>query len=105
MVKNLSLKIGQVHHIAIDEADCADTGCGQIERRRRTKASCADQENLGLGNLFLSLATYLWQENVAAIPVYLIFSKFHLLIPLGVKREASREARRLIPLYRLTPYA
>jgi hypothetical protein len=57
MVKNLPVKIAQVHHIAIDEADRADTGCGQIERRRRTKASRADQENLGLGDLLLPLAT------------------------------------------------
>ena len=28
MVKNLPVKIGQVHHVAIDEANCADAGCG-----------------------------------------------------------------------------
>ena len=77
MVKNLPLKIGQVHHIAIDEADGADSGCGQIEGSRRAKASRADQENLGLGDLLLSLATDFRQKNMPAIPGYLIFGKFH----------------------------
>ena len=69
MVKNLPLKIGQVHDIAINEADSADTGCGEIERCRRTKSTCADQENLGLGDLLLPLATDLRQKNMAAVAV------------------------------------
>ena len=77
MVQYLALKIGQIHHVAIDEADRADTGCGQIERRRRTKATRADQENLGLGDLLLPLATHLRQEDVAAVAGDLIFGEFH----------------------------
>src|SRR5580765_3742370 len=78
MVKNLSVKIGQIYHIAIDEADRADTGRGQIERRRRTKASRADQKNLSLGNLLLPLATDFRQKNMPAIAVNLVFGKFHV---------------------------
>src|SRR6185369_17211376 len=77
IVQYLAVKIGHVHHIAIDEADCADTGCGQIECRRRTKTSRAYEEDLGLGNLLLSLATDLRQKNMSAITVNLVFSKFH----------------------------
>jgi hypothetical protein len=77
MVKNLPLKIGQIYHVAIDEADGTNTGCGQIERRRRTKASRSDKENLGLGDLLLPLTAYLRQKYMPAVPVDLIFSEFH----------------------------
>ena len=56
VVKDLPLQIAQVHDIAIDETDRADSGCRQIERGRRTEASGADQENLGLSDLLLPLA-------------------------------------------------
>jgi hypothetical protein len=85
MVQYLAVKIGHVHHIAVDEADCADTGCGQIECCRRTKASSADEKNLSLGNLLLPLATNLRQKNMPAVSVYLIFSKFH------VSRDAEND--------------
>jgi predicted metal-dependent phosphoesterase TrpH len=95
MVKNLPVKIAQVYHIAIDEADRTDTGCSEIERRRRTKASRADQENLGLGDLLLPLATDLRQKNMPAVAGYLIFSKFHdgqFANPKGCSKWSANEA-------------
>jgi hypothetical protein len=47
-VDYLSLEIGDVHGIEIHEAECADSGRGEIERSGGAEPAGTDEENAGL---------------------------------------------------------
>lgn len=78
MVKDLALEIGQVHYIAVDQPNGADSCSGQIQCRRGTEATGADEKNPGFGDFFLPLAADFRQQDMPAVAVNLFFSKFHL---------------------------
>src|SRR5215207_6422979 len=81
VVQNLPLEIREIHDIAINEPDRAHAGGSEIQRGRGAQPSGADEKNLRLGDLLLSFAADLRQENMPAVPVYLLFREFHFTCP------------------------
>src|SRR6185312_7903810 len=78
MVKDLALEIGQVHYIAVDQPNGADSCSGQIQCRRGTEATGADEKNPGFGDFPLPLAADFRQQDMPAVTVDLFFSKIHV---------------------------
>src|SRR5687768_8491488 len=66
-VEYLSLQIGEIDRIEIDEADRPDSGSGQIERGGRAKATGTDEEHPRALQRALPGFPNLWEQNVAAI--------------------------------------
>lgn len=52
-VDDLTLQVGLVDDIELDDADRADTGGGEIEQRRRAESTGTDDEHLGVLEAFL----------------------------------------------------
>ena len=44
-MQNLPLQIAQIDIVRIGKSERADAGGGEIKRRRRTEAACADAQN------------------------------------------------------------
>ena len=80
MVEDLALKVREVSDIAVDQPDRANTGRRQVERRGGTKAACPDDQDAGLGDLFLSLPADFGKQDMPAIAGDLFVGEFHLLV-------------------------
>jgi hypothetical protein len=74
-VDYLSLEIGDIHGIEVDEAKRADSGRGKIERRRRTEPARTDQENAGLLELSLSRCSDFVENEMPTIASQLVVSQ------------------------------
>ena len=72
VVDHLALQIGSVDDVVVDQAEGADPGRGQIERRRRPEASGPQQEDLGVQKLQLAVDPDLGQQGVARVAVALL---------------------------------
>ena len=55
VVDHLALQVGGVDDVVVDEADRADAGGGEVERRRRAEAAGAEQQHLRVEQLQLAL--------------------------------------------------
>ena len=66
-MKNLPLQIREVDYVEINQSDCTDTRGGKIQRDRRAKPACSDQQYAGAFERTLSIFSYLRQENVTAV--------------------------------------
>jgi hypothetical protein len=71
-VQDLALQVGEVDRIGVDQAELADAGCGQIHRRRRAEAACADDDRVRIEKALLSLDTEFVDEDMAGIAEQLI---------------------------------
>src|SRR5690606_16763854 len=80
MVENLALKIGKVHHIAINDPNSADAGSGQVIGHRASQASSTHNKHFRLRQFLLALAADFRQEYMAAITGNLIVSETHVSI-------------------------
>ena len=80
-MKDLTLEIGKVHDVVIDQTQSTDTGGGQIKRNGRTEAPCSDTENTGCLDSFLTIEGYLRHDEVAGIARDLIVTKINALKP------------------------
>ena len=61
VVQDLALEVRGVDDVHVDDADRADAGRGEIERRRRTESAGAEQEHLGVQEPLLALLAHFGQ--------------------------------------------
>ena len=78
MVKHLSLQIGPVNHVAVDQSDRSDAGRGQIQGDRRTEPPGPDHKHFRPGNFLLPLPSDLGQQDVPAVSGDLFFRETHI---------------------------
>jgi hypothetical protein len=82
MVDDLTLKVGNLHHIRISDSDSADTGCRQIESSRRTERPGADNKDSAVQQLLLALAPHLLEDDMTGIAFNLLVGKHVFFQPL-----------------------
>ena len=63
-VQDLSLQIGEIDDIGIDDPKCADAGGRQVIRGRRSESTRADQQHLAVQELLLACLTDLGDQKV-----------------------------------------
>src|SRR5438309_90681 len=78
-VQHLPLEVCDVHDVAVHEAEGADAGRGEVERRRRAEPARADQQDLAPQEPALSLVADLRQQEVAAVALDLVRRQRHVL--------------------------
>jgi hypothetical protein len=61
-MQDLALKVRGIDAVVVDDADPADAGSGQIQRRRRPEAARADQEDARLQQPLLAVDPDLGDE-------------------------------------------
>ena len=67
----LPLEVGSVHRVEIRDSKSSYARSGEIERRRRSKPACADDENLRGHQPSLSLSADLLQQDLPVIALCL----------------------------------
>ena len=70
---DLTLEVGEVHHIGINDADASDACSSEIERDGRTQSAGPHNEYAGIHNLFLALHADIRQQDMSGIALYLFF--------------------------------
>ena len=65
VVNHLALEVGQVDRVVVDDPERADPGGGQIQRRRRSQPTGAEQQHLGVEQLLLTLDPDLGEQQMA----------------------------------------
>ena len=83
LVMLVFVHIVALHHVGsnnpdgveINEPNGIDPGEGQVNGHRRAQASRADDQDLGVQELPLPLATDLRHDDVSAVPLHLIRSQ------------------------------
>src|SRR5205807_10442078 len=71
-VDHLPLQIADVDDVEVDQPDSADPGGGQIEGGGGAEATGADEEHPGVEELALSLLADLGDQQMAAVPLFLL---------------------------------
>ena len=66
-MKNLPLQIREIDYIEINQSDGTDTRGGEIQRDRRAKPACSDQQHARALEGTLSIFSYLRQKNVTTV--------------------------------------
>src|SRR5581483_3758446 len=69
---DLALEIRRVDAVVVDDAEPADTGRGEIERRRGTEPAGPDQKDARFEQLQLALFPDLGDEQVPAVALALL---------------------------------
>ena len=64
---DLSLKIGKIHFIGICNSDGSNSGCCQIHGCRCSESAGSNDQYTGIQELFLSLCTNFFENDVAGI--------------------------------------
>ncbi len=72
VVDHLALQVGGVDDVVVDQADGADPGGGQVERRRSAEPTGAEQQDLGVQQLELAVDADLGQQGVARVAIALL---------------------------------
>ena len=75
-VQNLPLQVARVDHVEVDEAERADAGRGQIERRRRAEPAGADAQHARRLELALTLDADLRHDQVPAVALHFVVGQF-----------------------------
>ena len=63
-VNNLALQVAAFNHIGIHQTDGADTGCGEIQRGRRSQTARAEQQHLAVHQPDLARFTHFRNQQV-----------------------------------------
>ena len=87
---HLTLQVGKIDLVGIDNTDGAHAGSSQVQGRRCTQAAGADNKDAGIQELLLPLDANLLQDNVARIALKLFIRKSHAIAPLKLKRNVDR---------------
>jgi hypothetical protein len=72
VVQDLSLEVGRVDDVHVDDPEGAHTGGGQVERGRGTEPARSEQEHLRVEQLELAGFADLGEEQVALVAVALV---------------------------------
>ncbi len=70
--RNLSLQIGVIDDVKIDDAQPPHACRGQIKAQRRAESAGANHEHLGLGELELPLHAHFGHDQVPAVTLDLL---------------------------------
>src|SRR3546814_8649694 len=73
----LTLQVGEVHGVVVDDTEGADAGGSQIEQQRRAEAAGADHQHPGVQQLFLTFLADLGKHQVTRVAVDLLVTEFH----------------------------
>ncbi len=92
-MQHLTLQIGFLHFVVVDQGQRADAGRGQIQRRRRTEPAGADQRDARLAEFDLPGGADFRQQQVARVAVGRIGVEARRRRPAG-RPPASGESRR-----------
>jgi hypothetical protein len=76
-VENLALKVGQIHRVAVHQAQAPNSGRGEIQQGGRADASGPHHQNPAGAPASLSFPTHLGQEGVPGIALGLLGGKIH----------------------------
>jgi hypothetical protein len=68
----LTLQIGEIDLVGVDDGQAADAGGSEVERRRAAEAAGTDYECRGVAQLLLPLDPDLGEEDMAAIAEKLV---------------------------------
>ena len=71
-MQHLPLEVGEINHIEIDDADCADAREREVKRGRAAEAAGADDEDLRLHQLALTDGADLRHDDVPRVAVHLL---------------------------------
>jgi hypothetical protein len=66
-VEHLPLEVRLVHGVVVDDAESADSGGREIERRRRAEPACPDQKDARVEQPALAFGADLWDQKMAAV--------------------------------------
>ena len=75
--QDLSLQIGKLHHIGINQDQATNPGSRQIKRRRCPQSAHANQRHSRLCQPLLPGTTNLFEENMPSVPVESDVTCFH----------------------------
>ena len=75
-VDDLSLQVGLVDLVELDDAEGADTGSGQVEQRRAAEPACPDHQDAGVLQPLLAVHPDVGDDQVAAVATYLVDRQF-----------------------------
>ena len=70
-MQDLSLQVGAIDDVAIDDRKRPDTGRRQVIRRGRTESTRSDQEHFGVEQFLLTLDADLRDEEMTAVALEL----------------------------------
>jgi len=70
--EDLALEVGGGDDVDVSEADGADAGGGEVEADGATETACADAEDLGVEEFFLSFHADLGEDEMAFVAVDLL---------------------------------
>jgi hypothetical protein len=66
-VENLPLQVGEVDLVGVGEGEFADAAGGEVERRRASQATGADDQRMRRAQPLLALDPYFIEQDVAAV--------------------------------------
>ena len=89
VVQDLALQVRRVDLVHVDDADRADTGRRQVQRRRRAEPAGAEQEHLRAEQLGLTLDADLGQQQVALVTVLLLGGERDRRVTTGGPRPSN----------------
>ena len=70
---DLTLEIGEVHHVGVHDADASDASSSEIERDGRPQSAGPHHKNAGIHDFLLTLHADISQQDVSGIALYLFF--------------------------------
>src|SRR5215471_6465982 len=73
-MQNLTLQVGFVDHVVIDETQRSDAGRSQVDTGRRSQTSGADKQYLAFQQFQLTLFSDLRNSQVTAVACHLVFA-------------------------------
>ena len=76
-MRHLTLQVGQLDDVVIDQAERADAGGGEIQRQRTAKPAGADHQHTRLAQTRLAGAADLGEQDVARVALDLVFAELH----------------------------
>ena len=82
-VNDLALQIAGVDHVKVDEAQSANSRCGQVESQRRAEAACADAKDFGGLEALLALHADLGQDQMAGVASEFVVCEFRQSLGFG----------------------
>ena len=76
-VEDLALEVGKGDGVGVCEAQCADSGGGEVEGGSAAEASHTHDQHLGFEKACLTVVADLGQGNLAQVAFAVAFSEFH----------------------------
>src|SRR4051812_20665358 len=90
-MQDLTLKIGMINHIEIDEAQAAHAGGGEIKRERRAEATGTDQKNRGRLEALLTFDRHLRHDQMPRVTGDFLVGKLDLRGAFRIKNRVHAQ--------------